>query len=41
MACNRQEAKAKLADGAYGEGGAGRLGRLSVQDLISLFNVDQ
>ena len=37
----RQEDKAALADGAMGEGGAGRLGRLSVRDLIRLFGVDE
>lgn len=35
-----QENKRKLADGALGEGEGGRLGRLSINDLIRLFNVD-
>lgn len=30
--------KAALADGAYGEGTAGKLGRLSLQDLVDLFD---
>ncbi|WWC85278.1 uncharacterized protein L201_000140 [Kwoniella dendrophila CBS 6074] len=34
-----QEKKQALSDGAMGEGGAGRLGRLSVRDLIRLFDV--
>jgi SNF2 family DNA or RNA helicase len=35
-----QENKRKLADGALGEGEGGKLGRLSIGDLIRLFNVD-
>ncbi|WRT66925.1 uncharacterized protein IL334_003890 [Kwoniella shivajii] len=35
-----QEKKQALSDGAMGEGGAGRLGRLSVRDLMRLFAVD-
>lgn len=35
-----QENKRKLADGALGEGEGGKLGRLSINDLIRLFNVD-
>ncbi|KAK8869977.1 hypothetical protein IAR55_000547 [Kwoniella newhampshirensis] len=35
-----QESKQALSDGAMGEGGGGRLGRLSVNDLIKLFGVD-
>ncbi|KAJ9123749.1 hypothetical protein QFC24_003523 [Naganishia onofrii] len=34
-----QEKKAALAEGAYGEGKGGKLGRLSVQDLMALFDV--
>jgi SNF2 family DNA or RNA helicase len=33
-----QEMKSALADGAMGEGTGGRLGRLSVRDLMKLFN---
>lgn len=33
-----QERKSALADGAMGEGTGGRLGRLSVQDLMRLFD---
>jgi hypothetical protein len=35
-----QAHKAALADGAMGEGRGGRLGRLSVQDLMRLFDYD-
>lgn len=35
-----QETKRSLADGALGEGEGGKLGRLSIGDLIRLFNVD-
>jgi SNF2 family DNA or RNA helicase len=35
-----QETKRRLADGALGEGEGGRLGRLSIGDLIRLFNVN-
>lgn len=35
-----QETKRQLADGALGEGTTGKLGRLTVNDLIRLFNVD-
>ncbi|KAJ9123338.1 hypothetical protein QFC22_001537 [Naganishia vaughanmartiniae] len=34
-----QEKKAALAEGAYGEGKGVKLGRLSVQDLMALFDV--
>ncbi|KAJ9104320.1 hypothetical protein QFC19_003960 [Naganishia cerealis] len=34
-----QEKKAALAEGAYGEGAGGKLGRLSVGDLMALFDV--
>lgn len=33
-----QEKKSALADGAMGEGAGGRLGRLTVQDLMKLFD---
>ncbi|ORY31955.1 SNF2 family N-terminal domain-domain-containing protein [Naematelia encephala] len=36
-----QKHKSSLADGAMGEGTAGKLGRLTVQDLIHLFGVDR
>ncbi|WWD15746.1 hypothetical protein CI109_100168 [Kwoniella shandongensis] len=35
-----QESKQALSDGAMGEGNGGRLGRLSINDLIKLFGVN-
>lgn len=35
-----QETKRSLADGALGEGQAGKVGRMNLGDLIRLFGVD-
>lgn len=36
-----QESKKSLADGALGEGTGGKLGRLSVRDLVNLFGLGE